>query len=114
MALSTASRKLVSTRTVTSTPSTTTTAMACCQLSPRPRMRVKATMAFKPSPEARASGKFATRPIAMQATAAATHVAKNTAEYGEARTLGTQYRRVDEDDVGHRHKGGQPGHHLRP
>jgi hypothetical protein len=41
-------------------------------------MRVKATTAFRPSPEARASGKFATRPIAMQATAAATHVAKNT------------------------------------
>ena len=39
-------------------------------------------MAFRPSPGARASGKFATRPIAMHATAAATHVAKNTPEMG--------------------------------
>src|SRR5215213_6573660 len=33
--------------------------------------------------------------------------------YGEARTLGSQYRRVDEDYVSHRHKGGEPSHHLR-
>ena len=39
-------------------------------------------MAFKPSPEASASGKFATNPIAMQATAAATQVAKNTPDTG--------------------------------
>jgi hypothetical protein len=39
-------------------------------------------MALRPSPEARARGKFATRPIAMLATAAATHVAKNTPERG--------------------------------
>ncbi len=82
MAFSTASRRLVKTKTVTSTPSTTTTAIACSQGSPIPSIKVKATMAFKPNPEASATGKFAKTPIAMQAAAAATHVAKNTPDIG--------------------------------
>jgi hypothetical protein len=56
MAFMTASRRLVITRTVTTRPSRTMTAIACCQLSPRPSIRVKATMAFRPSPEASATG----------------------------------------------------------
>src|ERR687886_476093 len=40
MACMTASRRFVSTRTVTIGPSTTMTAIACCQLSPRPSIRV--------------------------------------------------------------------------
>ena len=82
MAFKTASRRFVSTRMVIRTPSTTTTAIASCQERPRPSMSVKATMAFSPSPEARATGKFANRPIAIQATAAATQVAKNTPGIG--------------------------------
>jgi hypothetical protein len=80
MAFSTASRRFVSTRIVTRMPSTITTAIACCQLKPIPRIKVNATMAFRPRPEARASGKFAKTPIAMLVAAAATHVAKNTAD----------------------------------
>jgi hypothetical protein len=82
MAFSNASRRFVSTRMVTRMPSTTTTAIACCQLKPISRIKVNATMAFKPNPEARASGKFAKTPIAMLAAAAATHVAKNTPDIG--------------------------------
>ena len=78
------------------------------------QIRVKATTALRPSPEARATGKFATRPIAMLAAAAAMQVAKNTPGIGEPRPLGAEYVRVDEDDVGHRHEGRQPRDHLRP
>lgn len=56
MALSTASRRLVRTNSVTSRPSTTTTAIACCQERPMPSISVNATMAFSPRPEARATG----------------------------------------------------------
>jgi hypothetical protein len=78
MAFMTASRRFVRTRMVTRRPSTITAAIAVCQGSCWPRIRVKATTALSPRPEARATGKFATTPIAMLAAAAAMHVAKNT------------------------------------
>jgi hypothetical protein len=63
---------------VTRRPSTTTAAIAVCHGSCWPRIRVKATTALRPSPEARATGKFAKIPMAMLAAAAAIQVAKNT------------------------------------
>ena len=78
----TAVRRPASTRMTAITPSTTTIAIPTCQSSPRPRMMSNATTALIPRPGARASGRFAHRPMASVAIAAASAVAVATASNG--------------------------------
>ena len=81
-ALTTASRRPVSTSANAITPSITTQAMPTCQVSPRPMMMSKATTALRPRPVASASGKFASTPISAVKIAAASAVATATESNG--------------------------------
>ena len=56
--------------------------IACCQLSPRPKIIVKVTTAFIPIPDARANGVLETSPINMLMTPAPRHVETTAASRG--------------------------------
>ncbi len=56
--------------------------MACCQVSPRPRMIVKVTTAFIPIPDASANGVLDTSPIMMLMTPAPRQVDTTAASKG--------------------------------
>ena len=77
-----ASRRPASTSTSAITPSITTHAIATGHSSPRPRIRSKATTAFRPRPDASANGRFVSRPMASVKIAAASAVATATAANG--------------------------------
>jgi hypothetical protein len=74
-ARNTASRKPVTTRIRMTRPSSTTMPMASAQVMPGSAATEKATTAFRPSPAASASGKFATTPMRMDMTPATSAVA---------------------------------------
>ncbi len=78
----TARRKPESTSAVTASPSATTTPMACGQVRCMVATSWKATTELSPMPAASASGRLASNPMAMVATAATSAVEVRTAAKG--------------------------------